>query len=41
MSPLVVAHIELADVFGLRPILAFGFDVDLPLAAEAVEVVHK
>src|SRR5207244_3567258 len=37
----VVPHVELPDILGFGPILAFGFDVDLPLAAEPVEVVHK
>src|SRR6185369_10352118 len=30
-----------AQVFGARAVLAFGLDIDLPLAAEAVEVVHE
>ena len=36
-----VAHIELADVLGFRAVLVLGLDVDLPLAAEAVEVVDE
>ena len=30
-----------ADVFRLRAVVAFGLDEDLPLPAEAVEVVHE
>src|SRR6185436_1404586 len=37
----VVPYVELPDLFGLGAILAFGLDVNLPLAAEAVEVVHE
>src|SRR5207249_8681685 len=37
----VVPHVELADVFGLGAILAFRLDVNLPLAAKAVEVVYE
>ena len=36
-----VAHVELADVFQVGAVLAFGFDVDLPLPSEAVEVVDE
>ena len=36
-----VADVELADVLGSVAIVAFGLDVDLPLAAEAVEVVDE
>ena len=36
-----VANEKLADVLRVGPIIAFRFDVDLPGAAEAVEVIHK
>ena len=36
-----VANIELADVLRVGAVIAFRFDVDLPGAAEAVEVVHE
>ena len=36
-----VPHIEEADVLRLGPELAFGLDEDLPLPAEAIEVVHE
>ena len=36
-----VCHIELPDIGGAGSIVAFRFDVDLPLPAEAVEVIHK
>ena len=39
--PAGVAHVELADVLGLRAELALGLHVDLPDAPEAVEVVHE
>ena len=38
---LAVAHVELADVVEVVAVLALGLDVDLPLAAEAVEVVDE
>ena len=38
---LVVADVELPDVFGLGAVFAFGFDIDLPLAAEAIEIVDE
>ena len=41
ISPLRVAHVELADVIEVVAILAFGLDIDLPLAAEAIEVVDE
>ena len=40
-SPSVVAHVELAEVLDVGAVIAFGLDVDLPLAAEAVEVVDE
>ena len=40
-SPSVVRHVKLADVLGLCAVLAFGLDIDLPLPAEAVEVVDE
>ena len=36
-----VPHVELADVLRLRAVVAFGFDVDLPLPSEAIEVVDE
>jgi hypothetical protein len=36
-----IAHIKLADVFRVGSVIAFRLDIDLPLASEAVEVVHK
>ena len=39
--PVVVAHIELAEVLRLGPGFALGLHVDLPLPAEAVEVVDE
>ena len=41
ISPVAVAHVELADILGPGPVVAFRLDVDLPLAAEAVEVVYE
>ena len=41
MLAAIVGDVELAHVFGAGAIVAFGFDVDLPLAAEAVEVIHQ
>jgi hypothetical protein len=38
---LVVAHVELPDVLDVGAVVAFGLDVDLPLASEAVEVVDE
>ncbi len=35
------SYVELADVFDVRARRALGLDVGLPLAAEAVEVVHQ
>ena len=37
----VVEHIKLAEVLGLGAIVALGLHIDLPLAAEAVEVIHE
>ncbi len=37
----VVEHVELAEVLGLRAVVALGLHVDLPLAAEAVEVIDE
>ena len=39
--PVFVAHIELPDIFRSCSVFAFSFDVDLPLAAKLIEVVHK
>ena len=36
-----VANEELPDVLGVRPIIAFRFDVSLPGAAEAVEIIDE
>jgi len=33
--------VEAADVIGVGAVLAFGFDVGLPLAAKAIEIVHE
>ena len=38
---LVVADIEASDVLGVGAIVALGFDVDLPLAAKAIEVIDE
>ena len=38
---LVVADVELSNVFRPGAIFTLGLDIDLPLAAEAVEVVDK
>src|SRR4029077_12864716 len=38
---LIVADIELPNVFCLGAVLTFRFDIDLPLAPEAVEVVDE
>jgi len=32
---------KLADIFGAGAIGAFGFDVDLPLASETIEIVDE
>ncbi len=40
LSP-AVAHIELANVFHPGAVLTLGFDIDLPLAAEAIEIVDE
>ena len=37
----LVAHVELTQLFGIDPIFPLGLDVDLPLAAEAVEVIDE
>ena len=34
-------NVELPNVIDVRPRVAFGFDVGLPLSAESVEVVHQ
>src|SRR2546425_4200541 len=39
--PTVVADIEQAQILGSGAILSFGLHIDLPLAAEAVEVVNE
>jgi hypothetical protein len=39
--PLALRHVELADIVDVRARVAFGFDIGLPLAAEAVEVVDQ
>ena len=39
--PVHVAHEELAHVLGAGAVVALRLHVNLPLAAEAVEVVHK
>ena len=36
-----IANEELADIFRVGAVIAFRFDVNLPGAAEAVEVVHE
>ena len=36
-----VAHVELAEVVGVGPVVALGLDVDLPLPPEPVEVVDE
>ena len=38
---LIVADIEAADVIGAGAILALGFDIDLPLAAKAIEIIDE
>ena len=38
---LMVAHVKQAQVFGAGPVVAFGFDIDLPLPAKPVEIVDK
>src|SRR5205823_6359124 len=38
---LVVAHVELANIFGTGAVIPFGLDVHLPLPAKAVEIVNK
>src|SRR5260370_18278290 len=40
-SAFVIANVELANIFRLGAIVAFRFDVDLPLPAESVEVVDE
>ena len=37
----VVEHVELADILRLGAVFPFRLDIDLPLAAEAVEVVDE
>ena len=37
----LVAHVKLADVFGVGAVFAFGLDVNLPLPAEAIEVIDE
>ncbi len=39
--PRRVPDVELTDVFSLRPVGPLGFDVDLPLPSEPVEVVDE
>ena len=41
ISPVVIQDIELADVFRFGAVGALGFDVNLPLAPEPVEVVDE
>ena len=36
-----IPHVKQADVLRLRAVVAFGLDEDLPLPAEAIEVVHE
>src|SRR5205085_12450874 len=36
-----IPYVELPDIFGPGPVVALGLDVDLPLAAKPVEVIHK
>ena len=40
-SPSLLSHVELPDLLGVRAVFALGLDVDLPLPAEAVEVVDE
>ena len=37
----LVADVELAQLFGVGPKFSFGLDVDLPLAAEPVEIINE
>ena len=37
----VVEHVELAEVLGLRAVVALGLHIHLPLPAEAVEVIDE
>ncbi|EXI65763.1 MAG: hypothetical protein AW08_02975 [Candidatus Accumulibacter adjunctus] len=39
--PILVAHVELADILDVGAEVPLGLDVDLPLAAEAVEIVDE
>ena len=39
--PLTVAHVELADILDVGPVVPLGLDEHLPLAAEPVEVVDE
>src|SRR4029077_14649984 len=38
---LVVADIELADVIGAGAVLSLGLNIDLPLPAEAIEIINE
>src|SRR6266436_2764628 len=40
-SAFVISHVELADIFWPRAIVAFSLDINLPLATEAIEVVDE
>ena len=37
----LVAHVELTQLFGVGPVFPLGLDVDLPLTAEPIEVIDK
>ena len=37
----MVAHVKQAQVFCARPVVAFGFNIDLPLPPKPVEIVDK
>ena len=37
----IVEHVELPEVLGLGAVIALGLHIDLPLAAEAVEVIDE
>ena len=39
--PVFVAHIELTDIIDIGPVVSFSLDINLPLAAEFVEVVDE
>ena len=39
--PLIVAHVELQQIVGIGAVLVLGFDVNLPLAAEPVKIIHE